>query len=666
MFKKLLIANRGEIACRIIRTAKHMGIATVAVYSDADSNALHVQCADEAQRIGSALAADSYLNTAAIIQACKKTNADAVHPGYGFLSEDTEFGGQLAKTGIEFIGPGADAIEAMGDKITSKKIARDAGVNVIPGFDDVIENPQHAVQLAQQIGYPVMLKPTSAGGGKGMRLAYNDEQCKEGFVRSQSEAKTHFGDDRVFVEKYIEQPRHIEVQVLCDKHGHAIHLGERECSLQRRHQKVIEEAPSPFLNDKTRNKITEQAVALARAVNYVSAGTVEFVVDASQDFYFLEMNTRLQVEHPVTEFVTGVDLVEWMIRIAANDELTVRQSDICAAGWSVESRIYAEDPSRNFLPSTGRLTRYRPPQQTPSVRVDSGVTEGGKVSMYYDPMIAKLIVHGESRNDAFAKMASALDQFQICGVRSNLPFLQTLVRHDTVLNGQMNTTFIGEEFPDGYDHETASSEQTELAAAIVTIAHYISEIRSATIGGQLNTRNWTAITRWVAITDNNSFAIQILKTKNGHKAITESGKNFSIEHSWNPGQRLFCFKLDGTDYSVQIERKAMAYQIDYFGCRGTFRILTPTAAQYNRYMLTKKSDVSSDFLKSPMPGLLVEVHVESGQQVRTGDTVAIIEAMKMENILRCERDGKIAKVLVNKGESVAADQPMIEFEQERV
>ena len=661
MFKKILIANRGEIACRVIRTAKRMNVSTVAVYSDADENALHVTSADEAVRIGAALAVDSYLNIDAIIAACKQTGAEAVHPGYGFLSEDTRFSQVLNEAGIEFIGPGAEAIEAMGDKITSKQIARDAGVNVIPGFDDVIQNPDHAVELARQVGYPVMLKPTSAGGGKGMRLAYDDDECREGFVRSASEAKTHFGDDRVFVEKYIENPRHIEIQVLADKHGHVIHLGERECSLQRRHQKVIEEAPSPFLNASTRNQIAEQAVALARAVNYVSAGTVEFVVDKNQNFYFLEMNTRLQVEHPVTEYVTGIDLVEHMIRIATGETLDLVQSDVSASGWAIEARIYAEDPARNFLPSTGRLIYYQPPKESRNIRIDSGVCEGGEVSIYYDPMIAKLIVYGDTRADALSTMNSALDQYLVSGIATNLPFLQTLIRHDAVVGGLMDTSFIEREFPQGYDHEAQDSQHFRVAAAIATIANYEYELKASFLGGERNTHNWTAATDWVAIAGSKSETLRILKIAGGHRIEFSDGQIHEIKHNWAVGQRHFAFSFRKDEHFVQIKKSGCAFRIDYFGCRTLFRILTPKAADYDRHMLKKKSAVSSTHFKSPMPGLLVELNVKEGQQVKAGEPIAIVEAMKMENVLRAEVNAVVKKIFASQGDSLAADQSILEF-----
>lgn len=662
MFSKILVANRGEIACRVMRTARQMGIDTVAVYSDADRHALHVRSADESVNIGPAPAAQSYLMADAIISACQTTGAEAVHPGYGFLSEDMSFGSSLIQAGVTFIGPGADAIQSMGDKIASKVIARDAGVNVIPGIDDIIESPDHAVRLARQIGYPVMLKPTSAGGGKGMRLAYNDEECRSGFLRSTSEAKAHFGDDRVFLEKYIENPRHIEVQVLADKHGNVIHLGERECSLQRRHQKVIEEAPSPFLNEKTRTDITEQAVALARAVDYVSAGTVEFVVDANQNFYFLEMNTRLQVEHPVTEFVTGVDLVECMIRVAAGQKLELAQSDVATSGWAVESRIYAEDPARNFLPSTGRLIRCRLPAQSDSVRVDTGVEEGGDVSMHYDPMIAKLIVHENSRDKALSLMERSLDECHISGVTTNVPFLQALVRDPVVFAGDMHTRYIESKYPDGYDCETESHDQVTTGAMIAAIANYMNQQQSQNLGSGQQVREWTAPRDWVVLTGTESYEFSIQETSSGHRVRTCDGESVTFDHQWRPGQTKFYFTCErGDRRCAQIKRINTDFQVEFFGLRRRFRVVTPAFARCNQYMLEKKSAGRSPFLKSPMPGKLQDLFVEKGQTVKEGETIAVVEAMKMENSLRAERDGVVADVLARVGDSLAADQPILEY-----
>ena len=665
MFNKILVANRGEIACRVMRTAKRMGIKTVAVYSDADRHALHVRTADESVNIGPAPAAQSYLVAESIVLACQTTGAQAVHPGYGFLSEDMTFGSRLSEAGITFIGPGAEAIRLMGDKITSKILARDAGVNVIPGVDDIIGSPDHAVQLAKQIGYPIMLKPTSAGGGKGMRLAYNDEECRDGFVRSASEAKAHFGDDRVFLEKFIENPRHIEVQVLADKHGNVIHLGERECSLQRRHQKVIEEAPSPFLNEETRADITGQAVALARAVDYVSAGTVEFVVDAEQNFYFLEMNTRLQVEHPVTEFVTGVDLVECMIRIAADHELELAQSDIETSGWAVESRIYAEDPARNFLPSIGRLIRCRPPAPSKSVRVDTGVEEGGEVSMHYDPMIAKLIVHENSREKAFSLMERSLEEYQIQGVSTNIAFLQALVRDPVVLAGDMHTRYIESKYPDGYDCETESHGQIMTGAMIATIVNYMNQQQSQKLGSNQQVREWTPACNWVVLSGAEKFEFSIEKTSNGHQVATTDGESVNFVHQWQPGQTRFYFTVEDSDERcVQVKRINTDFQIDYFGLRRRFRVVTPNFAHYSQYMLEKKSAGVSPYLKSPMPGKLQDLFVEKDQTVKQGEIVAVVEAMKMENALRAERDGVVVNILASVGDSLAADQPILEYAEE--
>ncbi len=663
VFSKILIANRGEIACRVIRTARKMGIQTVAVYSDADAGALHVTAADEAVRIGPAAAAQSYLSVEAIISACRETGAEAVHPGYGFLSEDTKFCQALTDANIAFIGPGAEAITLMGDKITSKKLARDAGVNVIPGYDDVIRDGSHAIELAQKIGYPVMLKPTAAGGGKGMRLAYDDEQCAEGFERSRSEAKTHFGDDRVFVEKFIEDPRHIEIQVLADTHGHCIHLGERECSLQRRHQKVIEEAPSPFLDSSTRKRIADQAVLLAKAVDYVSAGTVEFVVDRNQDFYFLEMNTRLQVEHPVTEMTTGLDLVEWMIRIAAGEMLSLSQADIQVNGWSVESRIYAEDAARNFLPSTGRLTRYAPPESTDNIRVDTGVYEGAEISIHYDPIIAKLITFGETRKSAFEHMAYALANYQISGVTSNIPFLQSLAQNPAVLDGQMTTLFIEREYPEGYDWETAPRpekvlEHTVLAAAIL---HCSYEERASTIEGQMRKRPWPVATDWMALIDSEQHQVSIERVACGH-SIQIGDTTHVVNHSWHPGKRIFEATISDDSIIMQVKRLGIVYQIDYCGYRSLVKVFTPQAAKFNEHMIEQESMANSPLMTSPMPGLLVELHITEGQSVKSGETVAVVEAMKMQNVLRAQRDGVVVKVLASAGDSLAADQPILEFE----
>lgn len=663
MFKKILIANRGEIACRVIRTAKRMGIQTVAVFSDADAIALHTQSADEAVHIGPPPAAESYLKVDKIIDACKQTGAEAVHPGYGFLSENTDFCQRLADAGIVFIGPGPEAITAMGDKITSKQIARDANVSVIPGFDDVIKNPKHAVELAQQVGYPVMLKPAGAGGGKGMRLAYSDQECAEGFERSTSEAKAQFDDGRVFVEKYIENPRHIEIQVLADSFGHVIYLGERECSLQRRHQKVIEEAPSPFLDAETRKAIGEQAVALAKAVNYKSAGTVEFVVDKHRKFYFLEMNTRLQVEHPVTEFTTGLDLVEWMIKIAADEPLTMKQSDLQVNGWSIESRIYAEDPARNFLPSIGRLVRYRPPKENDQIRVDTGVFEGGEVPLYYDPIIAKLVVHSDTRQNALEAMATALDRYLIKGVVTNIPFLQALIRDPVVKNGDMTTNYIEQAYPDGYNCESAECTNLESVVLVSAIVNYMTLLQSAQYDGHFTSRTWSPHREWVVILNGDHYPVSIEDSNNGH-LLEYQGQTREVNHEWAPGKTLFTGTLDGKEIIVQITRKGITYQVDHQGQRLFVKVLSERASQYNEHMLVAESSSVSPYLVSPMPGLLVNISVREGQKIKAGEAVAIVEAMKMENVLRAERDGTVEKILSEVGDSLAADQPIIEFEQE--
>ena len=662
MFNKILIANRGEIACRVMKSARRLGISTVAIYSEADKNSLHVNLADEAVCVGPAPAIQSYLNKQAILDACRETQAEAVHPGYGFLSEDTNFAELLHQNDIVFIGPNAAAIQAMGDKITSKKIARNAGVNVIPGFEDVIQSPDHAVELARKIGYPVMLKPTSAGGGKGMRLAYDDQQCREGFVRSASEALTHFGDDRVFVEKFIESPRHIEIQILADQHGKVLHLGERECSLQRRHQKVIEEAPSPFLDDKTRVEIAQQAVALARAVDYVSAGTVEFVVDPKQNFYFLEMNTRLQVEHPVTEYVTGVDLVENMIKVAANQPLELTQADIATNGWAVEARIYAEDPSRNFLPSTGRLVRCRTPQETKYVRVDTGVYEGGEVSIYYDPMIAKLIVHAATRQRAYQRLQYALSEYVIAGVTNNISFLQNLSQLKSVRAGNIDTGMIERKYPKGYIAKDGKNLRFRLASMTAVIMHYTKERRAASLGGQLNPQNWTASTSWVVINQREQYEVSIREQSRGHQLTWQNDEIYFIQHSWKLGQRRFYFQLNDEKYCFQVEQAGISYQIDYFGHQSELKVMTPIAAQYNEHMPLKQASQTSPYLKSPMPGLLVELNVIANQLVKTGEKVAVVEAMKMQNALVAERDARIKTICAKVGDSLAKDQPIIEYE----
>ena len=661
MFDKILIANRGEIACRVIKSARNMGIKTVAVYSDADRNALHVQMADEAVHIGPAASAESYLRIDTIVQACIDTGAQAVHPGYGFLSENSKFCQALAAAGIVFIGPNTEAIEAMGDKITSKSLADEAGVNTIPGFTDVIRDGDHAVEIANKIGYPVMLKATAGGGGKGMRTARNDDECRDGFERAGNEARSSFGDDRIFIEKFIEDPRHIEIQVMADTHGNTIYLNERECSLQRRHQKVIEEAPSPFLDQKTRKKMGAQAVALAKAVNYESAGTVEFIVDKQRNFYFLEMNTRLQVEHPVTELITGIDLVELMIRVADGEELPVAQADVGINGWAIESRVYAEDPFRNFLPSTGRLTYYRPPEDDDHVRVDTGVYEGGEVSMYYDPMIAKLITYGADREAAATHMRTALDRFIIRGVSSNLSFLSALMVHPRFVDGNMSTNMIGEEYPDGFHPADLPHDDP---ATIITVAAFLLRSyrdRAAQIDGQLRGHERRVPGDWVVIMNDQHHPVSVVPIEGGYD-VHYNGRTYAVRSNWEFGQHLFHGTIDGKEIFVQVERKEQTYRLLHSGSQVDVAIVTPRAAELLQYMPVKAAPDMSKYLLSPMPGLLVSLAVAEGDEVNAGDELAVVEAMKMENTLYAERDGVVASINYETGANLAVGDKIMELE----
>ena len=659
MFKKILIANRGEIACRVIRTARRMGIAAVAVYSDADADALHVREADEAVRIGPPPSAESYLNVDRIVEACKATGAEAVHPGYGFLSEKAEFANALKAAGIAFIGPDIRAIAAMGDKIESKKLAKEAGVSTVPGYLGVIKDADEAARISRDIGYPVMLKASAGGGGKGMRIARSDQEAKDGFRSAQSEAKSSFADDRVFVEKYIEEPRHIEIQVLGDAHGNVIHLGERECSIQRRHQKVIEEAPSPFLDEKTRAAMGAQAVALAKAVEYRSAGTVEFIVDRDRNFYFLEMNTRLQVEHPVTECVTGLDLVELMIRVAAGEKLPLKQQDVKLKGWAIESRIYAEDPFRNFLPSIGRLIRYAPPQG-PEVRVDTGVYEGAEISMFYDPMIAKLVTFGPTREAATARMKEALDAFHIRGLSHNIPFLAALMAKPRFAEGRLSTSFIAEEFPGGFSGaDLPLADASTLVAVAAAIQRIVSEAE-ARIGGQLPGHGALPGEHWVVCRGDERHRVRVRRTAAGLLVEGDAGAH-EIETTWRPGQPLFRAAVDGRAAIWQVDREGVSFRLFHGGASTRFRVLTPTSAALFDLMPVKQAPDLSRFLLSPMPGLLVRVAVEEGQDVKAGEELAVIEAMKMENVLRAERDGRVAKIKAKPGDSLAVDQVILEF-----
>jgi propionyl-CoA carboxylase alpha chain len=661
VFDKILIANRGEIACRVIKSAQNMGIKTVAVYSDADRNALHVQMADEAVNIGPPPSAQSYLCGDKILQACLDTGAQAVHPGYGFLSENSEFCETLAAAGIVFIGPKTRAIQAMGDKITSKRLADEAGVNTIPGFADVLRDGDHAVEIANKLGYPVMLKATAGGGGKGMRVAYNDDECREGFERASNEARTGFGDDRMFAEKFIEEPRHIEIQIIADSQGNVVYLNERECSLQRRHQKVIEEAPSPFLDGATRKKMGEQAVALAQAVEYQSAGTVEFIVDSKRNFYFLEMNTRLQVEHPITELITGVDLVELMIRVANGEPLPIQQADVGINGWAIESRVYAEDPFRNFLPSIGRLVYYRPPQEDEHVRVDTGVFEGGEVSMYYDPMIAKLVTHGENRNEAIAHMRSALDRFLIRGVTSNISFLSSLMAHPRFVEGNMSTNMIGEEYPDGFHPADVPHDDPSIFVSVAASMIRGYRDRAAQIDGQLSGHERRVPNEWVILMNGKQHPVLVVSADGGFD-VQYNGETYAVRSDWEFGQPLFSGSINGEEIFVQVERREQTYRLFHNGSQANVKVVTPKVAELLKFMPVKEPPDMSKYLISPMPGLLVSLAVKEGQAVNAGDELAVLEAMKMENTLLAERDCVVAKVNFEAGASLAVDDKIMEFE----
>ena len=660
MFKKILIANRGEIACRVIRTAKAMGIKTVAVYSDADADALHVREADEAVHIGPPPAAQSYLLIDKIVDACKATGAEAVHPGYGFLSENMKFADALKKAKVAFIGPEPHAIHAMGDKIESKKLAKAAGVSMVPGHLEVIKDAEEAVKIARDVGYPVMIKASAGGGGKGMRIAKNDDEAREGFRSATNEAKSSFADDRVFIEKFVEDPRHIEIQILADGHGTCLYLGERECSIQRRHQKVIEEAPSPFLDEKTRQAMGEQAVALAKAVKYKSAGTVEFIVDGKRNFYFLEMNTRLQVEHPVTEMVTGLDLVEQMIRIAAGEKLKLKQSDVKLKGWAVESRVYAEDPIRGFLPSTGRLVRYREPAASPTVRVDSGVFEGAEISMFYDPMIAKLVTYGPDRPSAINAMREALDAYYIRGLGHNISFLSALMAHPRFQAGRLTTGFIAEEFPDGFHGVDLDEQALADLVAVAAIVHHQYELRAHGRRPHFPAKGSRVNGDWVVKLAGVKHPVAVVQTAAGF-AVVENKRSREVIGSWRLGDPIFRGRIDDRAVTVQIERAGIGYRLSYAGAQVRGLVLTPRAAELDGHMLEKQAPDMSRFLLSPMPGLLVSLAVKAEQEVKAGQELCVVEAMKMENILKAERDGKVAKLHAKPGDSLSVDQVIVEF-----
>ncbi len=666
MFKKILIANRGEIACRVIKTARKMGIQTVAVYSDADRNALHVSMADEAIHIGPPAAAESYIVIDKIMDAIKQSGAEAVHPGYGFLSENPRFAEALKAANVAFIGPPVGAIEAMGDKITSKKLASEAGVSTVPGHMALIEDAEEAVKISRDIGYPVMIKASAGGGGKGMRIAWNDEDSRDGFQSSKNEAASSFGDDRIFIEKFVTQPRHIEIQVLGDSHGNCIYLGERECSIQRRNQKVIEEAPSPFLDEKTRKAMGEQAVALSKAVNYTSAGTVEFIVDGEKKFYFLEMNTRLQVEHPVTELITDIDLVEQMIRVAAGEKLAIKQSDVKLNGWAIESRLYAEDPYRNFLPSIGRLTRYRPPQEgrhgDTIIRNDTGVYEGGEISMYYDPMIAKLCSWGKDRSAAIEAMRGALDRFEVEGIGHNLPFLSAVMDHPRFASGNITTAFIEEEYPDGFSGAPTSDDDGKKLAACAAVMNMIAQLRRTRISGAMTNHKRRVGKAWTVFLSGQAFELTMKPKNEGAKIKFSDGTKMKVLTDWRPGTQLLTATVDGAAIAVKVKANASGYEMRYRGATHQAQIMSPRVAKLNGHMLEKVPADTSRLLLCPMPGLIVSINVSVGDEVQEGQALATVEAMKMENILRAERKSTVAKINAGQGDSLAVDDVIMEFE----
>lgn len=666
MFNKILIANRGEIACRVIKTARKMGIQTVALYSDADKAALHVQMADEAVHIGPPPANQSYIVIDKVMDAIRQTGAQAVHPGYGFLSENPKFAQALEAEGVAFVGPPVKAIEAMGDKITSKKIAQEAGVSTVPGYMGLIEDADEAVKISNEIGYPVMIKASAGGGGKGMRIAWNDEEAREGFQSSKNEAASSFGDDRIFIEKFVTQPRHIEIQVLADAHGNCVYLNERECSIQRRNQKVVEEAPSPFLDEETRKAMGEQSVALAQAVGYTSAGTVEFIVDGDRNFYFLEMNTRLQVEHPVTELITDVDLVEQMIRVANGEPLSITQDDVKINGWAIENRLYAEDPYRNFLPSIGRLTRYRPPAEgelgAGIVRNDTGVYEGGEISMYYDPMIAKLCTWAPTRAEAIEVMRNALDSFEVEGIGHNLPFLSAVMDHERFTSGNMTTAFIAEEYPDGFEGVELGDADLRRIAAATAAMNRVAEIRRARISGRLDNHERHVGESWNVALQGQSYDVTIAADRDGSTVRFEDGAELRVSGDWTPGDQLATMDVDGAPLVLKVGKISGGFRIRSRGADLKVHVRTPRQAELARLMPEKLPPDTSKMLLCPMPGLIVKVDVEVGQEVQEGQALCTVEAMKMENILRAERKGVVSKINASAGDNLAVDEVIMEFE----
>jgi propionyl-CoA carboxylase alpha chain len=666
MFDKILIANRGEIACRVIKTARKMGIRTVAVYSDADRGALHVSMADEAVHIGPSPAAQSYIVIDKIMAAIRQTGAQAVHPGYGFLSENRNFAAALEAAGVVFVGPPSPAIEAMGDKITSKKLAQAAGVSTVPGYMGLIADADEAVKISREIGYPVMIKASAGGGGKGMRIAFSDDEAREGFQSSKNEAAASFGDDRIFIEKFVTQPRHIEIQVLADSHGNCVYLHERECSIQRRNQKVIEEAPSPFLDPATRKAMGQQACALAKAVGYTSAGTVEFIVDGNRNFYFLEMNTRLQVEHPVTELITGVDLVEQMIRVANGEPLPFKQEDLKINGWAMESRLYAEDPYRNFLPSIGRLTRYRPPVEGPTakgiVRNDTGVFEGGEISMFYDPMIAKLCTWGPTRADAIAEMRMALDTFEVEGIGHNLPFCSAVMDHPRFTSGNITTAFIAEEYPEGFQGATLDGPTLRRVAAAAAAMNRVGEIRRTRISGTMDNHTRRVGDDWLVSLQGEVHAVKIAADPNGSTITFADGETLRVESDWTPGQPLARLWIDGVTLAIKTAKIPMGFRMRLRGADLKVHVQTPRQKDLSGLMLEKAPPDTSKYLLCPMPGLVVKINVSEGDEVQEGQALATVEAMKMENILKAERKGVVKKVMASAGASLKVDDVIMEFE----
>ncbi len=666
MFNKILIANRGEIACRVIKTARKMGIETVAIYSDADRNALHVEMADEAVHIGPPPANQSYIVIDKVMDAIRQSGAQAVHPGYGFLSENPDFADALETAGVAFIGPPKGAIISMGDKITSKKIAQEAGVATVPGYMGLIADADEAVKISGEIGYPVMIKASAGGGGKGMRIANTDQEAREGFQSSKNEAAKSFGDDRIFIEKFITQPRHIEIQVLCDAHGNGVYLGERECSIQRRNQKVIEEAPSPFLDAATRKAMGEQALSLAMAVGYTSAGTVEFIVDGARKFYFLEMNTRLQVEHPVTELITGVDLVEQMIRVANGEKLTITQADVKLNGWAIESRLYAEDPYREFLPSIGRLTRYRPPAEvasdTHAVRNDTGVFEGGEISMFYDPMIAKLCTWAPDRARAIEEMSRALDGFEVEGIGHNLPFLSAVMEHPKFVSGDITTAFIAEEYPDGFSGVDLADDLLLRVAAASAAMYRVAEIRRTRVSGRMDNHERKIGTVWVVSAQGRDFKVTIDADKDGALVRFDGGATLRVEADWVPGQSLARLNVDGTPLVMKVAKVPNGFRVRLRGADLKVLVRTPRQAELGALMPEKTAPDTSNMLLCPMPGLIVSVDVQVGDKVQNGQVLCTVEAMKMENILRAEKAAVISKINVAAGDSLAVDEVIMEFE----